>query len=220
MASSRTRTPGTRPDDDAALLALARAGDGRARTEVLERHMGLVTHAAARYRGLGLPMEDLVQEGAIGLLRAIDTYDPGRGAAFSTYAPWPVRSAIRRAVTQRGRLIRTPAPPAAAPASLDAPVDQTGTPLCALIADPGALDPPSEALRHERDEVLAAAVHRLAPRRRYVIEHYFGLDGEPRTLSELAEELHVSRQRAQAIRNEGLSVLATRLGATRAAGRG
>lgn len=70
--------------------------------------MGLVRSVAGRYRELGLPVEDLVQEGAIGLLEAIDRYDPANGAAFSTYAFWRVRQSITHALTDRGRLLRLP----------------------------------------------------------------------------------------------------------------
>ena len=70
--------------------------------------MGLVRSLAGRYRELGLPVEDLVQEGAIGLLEAIDRFDPRNGAAFSTYAFWRVRQSITHALTDRGRLLRLP----------------------------------------------------------------------------------------------------------------
>ena len=63
------------------LAARARRGDRVARTAIVEEHMGLVRSIAFRYRNLGLPVEDLVQEGAIGLLTAVDEYDPLRGRA-------------------------------------------------------------------------------------------------------------------------------------------
>jgi RNA polymerase sigma factor (sigma-70 family) len=92
------------------LAARARRGDRVARTALVEEHMGLVRTVAFRYRNLGLPVEDLVQEGAIGLLTAIDEYDPTRGASFSTYAFWRVRAAVTHAVTARASLVRIPRP--------------------------------------------------------------------------------------------------------------
>ena len=92
------------------LAARARRGDHVARTELVEEHMGLVRSVAFRYRDLGLPMEDLVQEGAIGLLTAIDDYDSSRGASFSTYAFWRVRAAVTHALTAHGQLLRLPRP--------------------------------------------------------------------------------------------------------------
>jgi len=92
------------------LAARARRGDRVARARLVEEHMGLVRSVAFRYRELGLPTEDLVQEGAIGLLTAIDDYDSSRGASFSTYAFWRVRAAITHALTARGQVIRVPRP--------------------------------------------------------------------------------------------------------------
>jgi RNA polymerase primary sigma factor len=70
--------------------------------------MGLVAAVARRYRDLGLPDEDLRQEGAIGLLEAIDRFDPTIGATFATYARWRVRQSISHALSSRGRLLRLP----------------------------------------------------------------------------------------------------------------
>lgn len=92
------------------LAARARRGDHLARTKLVEEHMGLVRSIAFRYRDLGLPTEDLVQEGAIGLLSAIDDYDSSRGASFSTYAFWRARAAVTHAVTSHGQLLRLPRP--------------------------------------------------------------------------------------------------------------
>jgi RNA polymerase primary sigma factor len=92
------------------LAARARRGDRVARTALVEEHMGLVRSVAFRYRNLGVPEEDLVQEGAIGLLTAVDEYDPARGTSFSTYAFWRVRAAVTHAVTARGSLVRIPRP--------------------------------------------------------------------------------------------------------------
>lgn len=90
------------------LAVRARRGDRSARAALVEEHMGLVRSIAFRYRNLGLPVEDLVQEGAIGLLSAIDEFDPARAASFSTYAYWRVRAAVTHALTARASLIRVP----------------------------------------------------------------------------------------------------------------
>jgi RNA polymerase primary sigma factor len=92
------------------LAARARRGDHVARTTLLEEHMGLVRSIAFRYRELGLPVEDLVQEGAIGVLAAIDDYDASRGTSFSTYAFWRVRAAVTHALSAQGQLVRIPRP--------------------------------------------------------------------------------------------------------------
>jgi RNA polymerase primary sigma factor len=70
--------------------------------------MGLVRSLARRYRDMGLPVEDLVQEGAIGVLEAIERFDAANGASFSTYAYWWARRTMTHALTDHGRLLRLP----------------------------------------------------------------------------------------------------------------
>jgi RNA polymerase primary sigma factor len=86
----------------------ARTGDARARVRLIERNLRLVVSVAKRYRGMGLPFEDVIQEGNIGLMKAAERFDPERGNRFSTYATWWIRQAIVRAVEDKGRAIRLP----------------------------------------------------------------------------------------------------------------
>jgi len=71
--------------EEISLSKRARAGDQRARIELVKRNLRLVISVAKRYRGMGLPFEDLIQEGNLGLLRAVEKFDPDRGHRFSTY---------------------------------------------------------------------------------------------------------------------------------------
>ncbi|HEY1013050.1 MAG TPA: sigma-70 family RNA polymerase sigma factor [Herpetosiphonaceae bacterium] len=94
------------------------AGGGRGRcahlaaqeasAHLVRANLRLVVSVAKRYRGFGLPFQDLIQEGNIGLMNAIERFDADKGVRFSTYASWWIRQAITRALANHGRLIRLP----------------------------------------------------------------------------------------------------------------
>jgi RNA polymerase primary sigma factor len=85
-----------------------RGGDMKAREEMIESNLGLVYSIARGYRGLGVPVEDLVQEGTVGLIRAVGKFDHRRGLKFSTYAVWWIRRAVIGALGE-AQTIRMPA---------------------------------------------------------------------------------------------------------------
>jgi RNA polymerase sigma factor (sigma-70 family) len=102
------RIPLLTREDEVALARRVRASDEAAKSRLIEANLRLVVQVARRYLNRGLPLPDLIEEGNLGLMRAVEKFDPDRGTRFSTYAVWWIRQAIVRALANQARTIRLP----------------------------------------------------------------------------------------------------------------
>ncbi len=103
-----SRIPLLGREEEAELACRVRQGDEAAKARMVESNLRLVVQIARRYRNRGLPLLDLIEEGNIGLLHAVDKFDPDRGTRLSTYATWWIRQAVTRALANQARIIRLP----------------------------------------------------------------------------------------------------------------
>ena len=95
-------------DQEKSLSRATQAGDFAARQRMIESNLRLVVSIARHYQNRGLPLDDLIEEGNLGLIHALEKFDPERGFRFSTYATWWIRQNVERAIMNQSRTIRLP----------------------------------------------------------------------------------------------------------------
>jgi len=100
--------PLLRAEDEWALAERVQVGDGEARRRLIEANLRLVVTVARSYVGRGVPLLDLIEEGNIGLIRAVEKFEPERRLRFSTYAMWWIRQGVQHALSHQGRTVRIP----------------------------------------------------------------------------------------------------------------
>lgn len=103
-----SKIPLLSPEEEKKLAQRVKKGDGKARKKLILSNLRLVVSVAKRYMNYGLSLLDLIEEGNIGLMKAVDTFDPSRGTRFSTYATWWIRQTITRALSNQSRTVRIP----------------------------------------------------------------------------------------------------------------
>jgi RNA polymerase primary sigma factor len=103
-----SQTPLLTPAEEVDLASKIKAGDKEARTQMINANLRLVVKIAQDYAGYGLPLSDLISEGNIGLMKAVERFDPAKGGKLSTYAAWWIKQSIKRALANQSKTIRLP----------------------------------------------------------------------------------------------------------------
>lgn len=96
------------PEEEIDLSEKVQMGDNEAREKMIKSNLRLVISIAKKYMNLGIPLSDLIEEGNIGLMRAVDKFDPKKGFRFSTYAAWWIKQSVSRSIVDQGKMIRIP----------------------------------------------------------------------------------------------------------------
>jgi RNA polymerase primary sigma factor len=219
-----------------------------ARAMLVSANLRLVVRMAKQHLNRGLPLLDLIQEGNLGLLRAVETFDYRLGFRVNTYASWWIRQGMTRALAKHGRIVRPPVRVGErigrlkrtveslrqqlereptieemaqaldicmdeahtltahnqAVLSLEAFVSEEGR-VMDFIADRAAINPADVAIQEELSEYLHNALQALTPREQFIVRARFGLEnGQMRTLEDIGQELHLSRERVRQLEAQAL----------------
>lgn len=103
-----SRTPLLKPEEEVKLARRIKRGDKAARTHMINANLRLVVKIAQDYSNYGLPLADLISEGNIGLMKAVERFDPKKGGKLSTYAAWWIKQSIKRSLANQSKTIRLP----------------------------------------------------------------------------------------------------------------
>ena len=199
--------PPLTPEEEKALLARMADGDPAARDELITHNLRLVVYLAKKYEGSGVPSEDMVSIGTIGLIKAVNTFTPERSIKLATYASRCIGNEIlmylRKSSNRRQE------------ASIDEPLNVDGDGNELLLSDILGSDANAVSQQLEQDAeraVLRSAVAALSARERQIMELRFGLtDGVERTQKEAADALGISQSYISRLEKRIIHTLKTRL---------
>ena len=189
------------------LLRLSKRGDTKARNELLEANLKFVFDVAKRYSGRGVPMGDLISEGNLGLIKAIEKFDESNDVKFISYAVWWIRHSMLDAIQKR-KLTES--------VEIESGVSNDNV-FAAKLADdeddevdgynPSPFDDEGDTRdkMNKQNALINKMFSSLNQREMKVINHYFGIDGNKKmNLIEIGEELGITSERVRQIKGSAI----------------
>src|SRR5919198_834998 len=197
------RWPLLTAEEEVGLAKRIERGDREAKDRMINSNLRLVVSIAKRYQGHGLSLLDLIQEGIIGLIRAVEKFDWRRGFKFSTYATWWIRQAVQRGVANKSRTIRIPVHIVEREQKIARAERELATRL-------GRQPTEEEVTYSLQEQALRRAVAELPEREREIVKLRYGLNGDrdPKSLDAIGRELGMTRERVRQIEASALERLA------------
>lgn len=186
-------------EEEQQLVILVGQGDEQARKTLIESHLLLVTKIARQYRQPNIELLDLIQEGNLALIEAVDRFSPELGTRFSTFVVWRIHKAIQKFIGINNNLLSLETPILDEDGQMrflsDSIVDEEnimGSPSCETVD-----------FTMEQREIIELLQHRMAKlstKERKILEMLYGMDGQkPKSIYEVASTLGICRQRLQRI---------------------
>jgi RNA polymerase primary sigma factor len=232
MEDIRKTSPISR-EEELKLFERCRRGDLEARNRLIKANMRFVLKVALQYRGCPIPLSDLVNEGCMGLIRAVESFDSTRGIKFISYAVWWMKAFITKAINETGSMIRLPAnqclrvrkalkeqshgkdldedvrsllQTAGKGMSFEAPMaPDSKTSFQEVLRDEKAANPEDELEKTDTGALVRVILSELPEREAQVITGLFGMDqNAPQTLREVGVGLNISHERVRQLRDQAL----------------
>jgi RNA polymerase primary sigma factor len=209
----------------------AAKGDKKEKERLIVSNLRFVVSIAVKYQNLGLPLIDLINEGNMGLIRAVDKFDVEKGYKFISYARWWIRHFILKAIFEQSTAIKLPLKYATQlssreefsdtelvarlkqiyrPVSLDQKLseDNNSDTILDLVDSDSYEQPEKTVLEGNLKEIINEVLEKLKPIERDVISRHFGLNGKrPLTLKEIGEKYNLTKERIRQIEHTALDKL-------------
>jgi RNA polymerase primary sigma factor len=227
------KTAPVQKEEEQHLFILTRKGNRKAREKLVQANMRFVLKVALQYKGCPLSLSDLVSEGTMGLIRAIESFDHTRGLKFISYAVWWIKAYVTRAINEQGSLIRLPANQhlrvrkaikdkkygeeladdiqelimlGERGVSFDTGIKEgSKTTYQEILPDERATTPEHDSEMNHIETIIQSMLSDLPKREAQVLKGIFGIcDQRPQTLREVGDNLNVSHERVRQLRDQAL----------------
>ena len=183
------------------LLRLAKGGDASATREIMEAHLKFVFDIARRYKGMGIPMGELISDGNLGLAKAIDRYDESRGVKFITYAVWWIRESITADIKKHRRRSEHEVVEDFSKMSINEALVSS---MQDSSYDTDSLEEKAVIMKRQ-DESVTELLAVLSPREKEVIEMLYGISNDNEmSLFEIGDRLGITSERVRQIKTTAI----------------
>lgn len=191
------------------LIIKAKNGDIKAQNEILTANLRFVFNIASRYKGNGAAISDLISEGNLGLVKAIEKFDPDRDVKFISYAVWWVRNAMQEFIKKRQVML-----------SIEKDEDTLNTPVLnngiGYDCEDEYVIKAETVLSNEEDEekrelnknqrkIVNELLSSLTERERFIVEQYYGINSKEKNLEEIGNILGITKERVRQCKNVAFS---------------
>jgi RNA polymerase primary sigma factor len=189
------------------LLKKAKQGDMNARNEILKANLRYVFNIAKKYRGYGIPMEELISEGNMGLLYALTKYDMNNDVKFITYASWWVKYYLIDSIKKHGDRNKVEV------SKDERLIDVNAYSTDEYSSGSDCIDAYSQTTDEEerelgQDEIIQSLLGTLSDRERSIVETYYGIKGKKQgNLEYIASEIGITKERVRQIKDKGIEKL-------------